>query len=85
MPTSLKTRQLLIRREGEKLALLRSMAAEGFNALDQGQGIAIDGEQQLAEFIGRIERALHDRMDLARHLPGDYSLSTVPGTFVPQG
>jgi len=39
------------RKEDEKLAALRSMASEGFGELDRGQGIAIDGEEQLAEFI----------------------------------
>jgi len=44
------------REENEKLALLRSLASEGFRELDQGQGIVMDGEQPLAEFIGQIGR-----------------------------
>ncbi len=42
------------REEEEKLALLRSLAAEGFDALDQGRGTVIDGERQLQKFIGQI-------------------------------
>ncbi len=44
------------REEDEKLALLRSMASEGFHELDRGQGIVFDGEQELAEFIGQVGR-----------------------------
>ncbi|MBN2296065.1 MAG: type II toxin-antitoxin system ParD family antitoxin [Pirellulales bacterium] len=40
--------------EEEKLALLRSLAAEGFDALDQGQGTVVDNPRDLREFIGRI-------------------------------
>jgi antitoxin ParD1/3/4 len=40
--------------EEHKLALLRSLASEGFGELDQGQGIAIDDERELREFIGQI-------------------------------
>ena len=62
------------REENEKIELLRRLASESFSELDQGQGIVLDGEQQLAEFIGQIEigRVLHDLMDLARHLPDEY-------------
>lgn len=44
------------REEEEKLTLLRSLASEAFSELDHGQGVAIAGEQQLAEFIGQIGR-----------------------------
>ncbi len=44
------------REEDEKLALLRSMASEAFRELDQGQGIAIDNEQELSELIGQTGR-----------------------------
>ena len=39
-----------------KLMRLRSLAAEGFDALDRGEGITLDGEQQLAEYIGGLGR-----------------------------
>jgi antitoxin ParD1/3/4 len=44
------------REEEEKLALLRSLAREGFDELDQGRGTVIDGERQLRKFIGQIGR-----------------------------
>ncbi len=41
-----------------KLAVLRKLAAEGFDALDRGEAIVIDGKDALAAFIGEIgERA----------------------------
>jgi antitoxin ParD1/3/4 len=56
MRAGLRLLEQQVREEDEKLALLRSLATEAFHELDRGQGIAIDGEQQLAEFIGRIGR-----------------------------
>lgn len=44
------------REEQEKLAALRALAAKGFDELDQGQGIVLEGRDQLAEFIGRAGR-----------------------------
>jgi len=44
------------REEQEKLALLRSLASEGFGELDQGQGIVFDDEVQVAEFVRQIGR-----------------------------
>jgi antitoxin ParD1/3/4 len=44
------------REEQEKLALLRSLASEGFGELDQGQGILFAGEEEIAEFVGQIGR-----------------------------
>lgn len=38
----------------ERLAALRKMAAEGFNALDQDEAAMLDGEHQLKNFIRRI-------------------------------
>lgn len=40
--------------EQEKLASLRLLASEAFSELDRGQGIALDGEEQLTQFIGQI-------------------------------
>lgn len=42
--------------EAEKLALLRSLAREGFDQLDQGQGTVINGRRELREHIGRLGR-----------------------------
>jgi len=37
-----------------KLSALRSMASEAFTSLDRGEGTTLEGEQQLADFIGRL-------------------------------
>ena len=42
--------------EQEKLAALRALAAEGFEKLDHGRGIVLDGSDQLAEFVAQIGR-----------------------------
>ena len=44
------------REDEEKLALLRSLAAQGFNELDQGRGTIIDGERELRKHVGQIGR-----------------------------
>jgi antitoxin ParD1/3/4 len=49
--------------EDEKLTLLRSLASEGLGELDQGQGIVMDGEQELTEFIGSLGRRAADELD----------------------
>jgi hypothetical protein len=40
----------------EKLKLLRSLAAEAFGQLDQGQGLEIRDERQLTNVVRRIGR-----------------------------
>ena len=42
------------RNDQEKIALLKSLAAQGFGQLDRGRGIKIRGRRQLANFIARI-------------------------------
>lgn len=42
--------------ETETLAALRSLAAEGFDALDQGRGTQLDGPAEVAGRIGQIGR-----------------------------
>jgi antitoxin ParD1/3/4 len=44
------------REEHEKLELLRSLAAEGFRQIDQGLGIELKDDQELADFIEQIDR-----------------------------
>ena len=44
------------REEEEKLVALRALAAEAFGELDQGQGITLLGEEELAERIAQIGR-----------------------------
>lgn len=40
--------------EQQKLTMLRKLAAEGFDQLDQGQGIELPGRQQIGGFIAGI-------------------------------
>ncbi len=56
MRAGLRLLEQQAREEDQKLASLRSMATEAFHELDGGQGIVIDGEQQLADLIGQIGR-----------------------------
>ena len=43
--------------EGEqRLALLRSLAVEGFDQIDQGQGIELPTQQRLSAHIARLGR-----------------------------
>ncbi len=51
------------REDVEKLALLRSLASEAFDELDQGQGISIADEPGLADFIGRIGRRAAEQVE----------------------
>jgi len=44
------------REEQERLAALRALAAEGFDDLDQGRGVILDGGERLAEYIGQFGR-----------------------------
>ena len=56
MRAGLRLLELRTREEKEKLKLLRSLAAEGFKQLDQGQGIELRDEQELSKFIEQIDR-----------------------------
>jgi antitoxin ParD1/3/4 len=56
MPTELSPPEQQNREDEDKLALLRSLAAEGFNELNQGRGTIIDAETQLRDFIAQIGR-----------------------------
>lgn len=40
----------------QKLAALRALASQGFRELDQGQGIAIDNDGELASYIAELGR-----------------------------
>jgi antitoxin ParD1/3/4 len=50
----------------EKLATLRGLATEAFAALDRAEGTALEGNQQLADFIGRIGRRAAKRAGRSR-------------------
>jgi antitoxin ParD1/3/4 len=56
MRAGLRLLEQQAREDREKLALLRSLAAESFEQLDQGRGISVRDEEQLAGVIGRIGR-----------------------------
>ena len=44
------------REDEQKLAVLRGLADDAFDAIDRGEGTTLEGEQQLADFIGGIGR-----------------------------
>jgi antitoxin ParD1/3/4 len=50
----------------EKLALLRRMAAEGFDQLDRGEGIELHGEEEVRDFIAQIGHRVRERKKLNR-------------------
>jgi antitoxin ParD1/3/4 len=52
----LRLLELQKQEEREKLKLLRSLASESFAQLDQGRGIEIRGERQLADLVRRTGR-----------------------------
>ncbi|MBN2021950.1 MAG: type II toxin-antitoxin system ParD family antitoxin [Pirellulales bacterium] len=69
MRAGLRLLEQRAREDEQKLALLRSLASEAFDALDRGQGIVLDGETQLGEFIGQIGRRVGDK--IGQHTPGN--------------
>lgn len=56
MRASLRLLEQQTREDRQKLALLKSLADEAFQQIDQGQGIELEGEEQLTNFISRIGR-----------------------------
>lgn len=44
------------RTDEQKLALLRKLAREGFDALDQGEGRTLSSDKQLSDAIAKIGR-----------------------------
>ncbi len=46
-----------------------SLASEGFRELNQGQGIVLDGPQELADFIGQI--GCEAAREVKRRIVGD--------------
>lgn len=51
-----------VREEEEKLAALRRLAAEGFDELDRGEAIEIEGEEALSDFIRGLGERAADRV-----------------------
>ena len=52
--TGLRLLEQKAREDEEKLAALRGLTAEGFAALDRGQGVRLEGERQLADSVCKI-------------------------------
>ena len=52
--------------DAEKLGVLRSLAKESFGSLDRGEGTSLEGNQQLADFIGEIGQRVVDRSASSR-------------------
>jgi len=57
------------RTEREKLAALRALATKGFDDLDQGRGIRLDGVEHLTEFIGQVGYRAATRVATPRGAP----------------
>jgi antitoxin ParD1/3/4 len=56
MRAGLRLLEQQTREESQRLAALKSLAAEGFKQLDQGEGIELKDRKQLASFIARLGR-----------------------------
>ncbi len=56
MRAGLRLLEQRAREDAKKLAVLRSLASEGFGELDQGKGTPMESEPELAELIGQIGR-----------------------------
>ena len=54
MRAGLHLLELQTRAEEQKLALLRKLAREGFEQLDQGEGIVLHSAEELTEHIRRL-------------------------------
>lgn len=65
MRASLRLLEQQTREEREKLVLLKALAAEGFDQIDQGQGIEIESENQLTTLISEIGRRAADSVKRA--------------------
>jgi antitoxin ParD1/3/4 len=63
MRAGLRLLEQRTREDEEKLTALRELAAEGFDALDRGEAIVIEGEEALADFIGRIGQRAAQRVE----------------------
>jgi hypothetical protein len=49
--------------ETSKLAALRRLAAEGYDALERGNATEFEGEEELGAFISRIGKRVAERVD----------------------
>jgi len=56
MRAGLRRLEQQAKEDEEKLAMLRGLASEAFASLDRGEGTRLEGDQQLADFIGGVGR-----------------------------
>ncbi|MBI2824358.1 MAG: type II toxin-antitoxin system ParD family antitoxin [Planctomycetia bacterium] len=56
MRAGLRLLEQQTREDQQKLALLRSLASDAFDEIDQGRGIELAGGRQAASFVRRIGR-----------------------------
>jgi len=69
MRAGLRLLEQRTREDEEKLTVLRELAAEGFDELDRGEAIVLEGEEALADFIGKIGQRAARRVE--RSLGGE--------------
>jgi len=50
----------------EKLTVLRKLAADGFEAIDRGDAVVLEGDEQLTDFIAKVGRRAARRTELGR-------------------
>ncbi len=56
MRAGLRLLEQKVNEDESKLKVLRRLASDAFGALDQGEGVAVEGEKQLANLIGKLGR-----------------------------
>jgi antitoxin ParD1/3/4 len=54
MRAGLRLLEQRIQEDEEKLTVLRELVAEGFDELDRGEAIVLEGEEALVDFISKI-------------------------------
>ena len=68
MRAGLRLLEQQAREDRAQLALLRSLASEGFQELDQGKGIKLDSDQELEDFMRGIGRRVSSRVKRRRRV-----------------
>jgi antitoxin ParD1/3/4 len=63
MRAGLRLLEQRTREDEEKLTVLRKLVAEGFDELDRGEAIVIEGQEALADFISKIGQRAARRVE----------------------
>ena len=63
MRAGLRLLEQRTREDEKKLLVLRELVAEGFDELDRGEAIVLEGEEALADFIGKIGQRAAQRVE----------------------